>query len=130
MLLIYFNTRQVKITIKHKSTITQYDVHWNDSIRELKERACKAGVVSESVALVHDGEELKDDKRWWQTRVRNTDDPILHLYNRWEVLADTMVLTQTDKSCSIITSTYKCSMLLSITMYQNANASMLLFIIM
>ena len=58
-------------------------MHWNDAVRELKEGACaKAGVVSESVALVHGGGELTDDERWWETGVLKDEDPILHLYNR------------------------------------------------
>ena len=60
-------------------------MHWSDKVRELKERACaKEGVVSDDFDLVCDGQELGEDRQWWQlqTLVFEKEDPILHLHKR------------------------------------------------
>ena len=85
-LLIYFDTRQETITLEHESTTVQYDVHWNDRVGELKERACaQEGVVSDAMGLVHERMLLEADKRWWETSVFDEENPILHLQKTWYV---------------------------------------------
>ena len=53
----------------------------------MKERACaKAGVVSDAMGLVHDGWVLKVYIRWWETRVFDKENQILHLQKTWYII--------------------------------------------
>ena len=69
--------------MKYKSSIVQYDVHWSDYVRKLKEKICKKeGVASGGMNIVCDGRWLNDDKQWWKTGVLDDDNHILVLSTR------------------------------------------------
>ena len=76
----------MKISIQHQSTTDEYNVHWNETIKELKQKAChKEGLLVESLDLVLDGKTLDNDEQLCQTGVFDHDHPdipILQLVER------------------------------------------------
>ena len=69
-----------KITIQYRGKKTQYDMHWNSTVREMKKKVMKnEGVGSELVELVYDRKKLYNRDKWYSTSLLGKEDIVLHL---------------------------------------------------
>ena len=82
-----FITRRENVSIQNRSTIKQCGVFWNDTIRDLKQKACDiGGLQADSVDLVLSGKALTDDEQLWCTGVFDHEHiPVIQLFKRLEV---------------------------------------------
>ena len=70
--------------MEHKSSITQYDVQWDGTVKELKSKvSAKESLHVDSLQLMLDGKKLDDDVQLFQSRVFDKKIiPVLQLVER------------------------------------------------
>ena len=63
--IVYVVSRYEKISVENKGKTTEYDMHWNETIKDLKQKVS----TQENIDLVLGGKKLGNDEKWFQIEI-------------------------------------------------------------